>query len=90
MKKLLISSKLFVSLMGTINFSSLRLDDSIQLLDTSSVIIGLEFVFLNLCSIDSENRRILICSFSESRREFSRTFEISDPNSSETGLTVLT
>ena len=36
------------------------------------------------------SRRILICSFSESRRGFSRTFEISDPNSSETGLPVLT
>ena len=54
MKKLLISSMLFVSLMSTINFSSLRLDNFIQLLDTSSVILGLELVFLNLCSIISE------------------------------------
>ena len=35
MKKLLISSKLFVSLMSTINFSSLRLDHFIQFLNTS-------------------------------------------------------
>ena len=39
-----ISTTLFVSLMNTINFSSLRLDNFIQLLDTSSVTIGLEFV----------------------------------------------
>ena len=55
MKKLLISSKLFVSFKSTINLTSLRLDISIQFLDTSSVIIGLEFVFLNLCSAISEN-----------------------------------
>ena len=45
MKNLLISSKLFVYLVSTINFSSLRLDIFIQLLNTSSVIVGLEFVF---------------------------------------------
>ena len=45
MKKLLISSKSFVSLMSTINFSLLRLDNFIQLLNTSSVEIGLELVF---------------------------------------------
>ena len=33
----------------------LRLDRFIQLLNTSSVIIGLEFVFLNLCLTVSEN-----------------------------------
>ena len=55
MKKLLISSKLFVFLMSTINFSSLRLDNFIQLLNTSSVIIGLEFVFSNLCLTISVN-----------------------------------
>ena len=49
LKKLLISSMLFVSLMSTTNFSSLRLDNFIQLLDTSSVTIGLELMFLNLC-----------------------------------------
>ena len=54
MKKLLISSKLFVSCQSTINLTSLRLDNSIQFLDTSSVIIGLELVFLNLCSAISE------------------------------------
>ena len=61
MKKLLISSKSFVSLMSTINVSSLRLDHFIQLLNTSSVLIGLEPVFLNLCSIISEN--LLFLSF---------------------------
>ena len=59
MKKLLISSMLFVSLMSTINFSSLRLDNFIQFLDISCVTIGLELVFLNLCSIISENLRFL-------------------------------
>ena len=61
MKKLMISSMLFVSLMSTINFTSLRLDSFIQFLDTSSVIIGLELVFLNLCSIISES--LLFLSF---------------------------
>ena len=55
MEKLLISSKLFVSLMSTINLTSLRLDNFIQLWGTSSIIIGLELVFLNLCSTISEN-----------------------------------
>ena len=54
-------SKLFVSLKSTINITSLRLDNSIQFLDTSSVTIGLEFVFLNLCSIISKN--LLFLSF---------------------------
>ena len=61
MKKLLISSMLFVSLMSTINFSSLRLDRFTQLLNTSSVLIGLEFVFSNLCLTISEN--LLFLSF---------------------------
>ena len=81
--------------MSTINVSLLRFDNFIQLLDTSSVIIGRELVFLNLCSIISED--LLILSFqknldllvSESRRGSSLTFEISDPNSSKTGLLVL-
>ena len=55
MKKLLISSTSFVSLMSTINFSSLRLDNSTQFLYTSSVIIGPEFVFSNLRLIVSED-----------------------------------
>ena len=46
-----------------INFSSLRLDNSIQFLDTSPVLIGLELVFLNLCSTISEN--LLFLSFKE-------------------------
>ena len=95
MHKLLISSMLFVSLMSTINFTSLRLDNSIQFLDISSVIIGLELVSESLLDSQREStlfcrsRRILIYSFSESRRGFSLTFEISDLNSSETGLPVL-
>ena len=63
MKKLLISSMLFVYLMSTINFTSLRLDKFIQFLDISSVIIGLELVFLNLCSTISES--LLFLSFKE-------------------------
>ena len=63
MKKLLISSKLFVSCMSMINVTSLRLNNSIQFLDTASVIIGLELVFLNLCSTISEN--LLFLSFKE-------------------------
>ena len=61
MKKLLISSKLFISCKSTINLTSLRRDNSIQFLDTSSIIIGLELVFLNLCSTISEN--LLFWSF---------------------------
>ena len=61
MKKLLISSMLFVSLMNMINFTSLRLDNFIQILDISSAMIGLELVFLNHCSIISEN--LLFFSF---------------------------
>ena len=61
MKKLLISSKLFLSRKSMINLTSLRLNNSIQFLDTSSIIIGLELVFLNLCSTISEN--LLFLSF---------------------------
>ena len=71
---------------STINLTSLRLDNSIQFLDTCSVIIGLGLVFLNLCC---RSRRILICSFSESRHGFSLTFEIGEPNSL-TSIPVLT
>ena len=53
---------LFVSCMSMIDLTSLRLVNFIQLLDTSSVIIGLEFVFLlNLCLKISEN--VLSLSF---------------------------
>ena len=55
MKKLFLSSKLFVSCQNTIDLTSLRLDNIIQLWDTSSVRIGLELVFLSLCSAISEN-----------------------------------
>ena len=63
MKKLLISSKLFILCKGMINLTSLRLNNSIQFLDTSSIIIGLELVFVNLCSTISEN--LLFLSFKE-------------------------
>ena len=42
-------------------FLFLRLDRLIQLLNTSSVIMGLEFVFSNLCLTVSEN--LLFLSF---------------------------
>ena len=96
MKKLLISSNLFVSCINTINLTLLSLDNSIQFLDTSSIIIGLELVFLNLCLTVSENllflsfkKRILICSFSESRLGFSLVLELGELRLC-TGLTVLT
>ena len=96
MKKLLISSKSFVFLMSTINFSSLRLDHLIQLLNTSSVLIGLELVFFESL-LDSHRasalfvvqRRTVICSFSESQLGFSLMLEPSELTSC-TGLTVLT
>ena len=84
MKKLLISSKLFES---AINFSSLRLDNFIQLLNTSSVMIGLEFVFLNLCLTISENLLSLSFQKNPDLPHFlscgagcSLTFEISESN----------
>ena len=55
MKKLLISSKLFVSCMSMINLTSLRLNNSIQFLDTSPIRFGLKLVFLNLGSKINEN-----------------------------------
>ena len=72
MKKLLISSKLFVSLMSTINFSSLRLDHCFQFSNTFSVVLGLEFVFSNLCLTVSEN--LLSLSLQESPNLF--TFRV--------------
>ena len=57
MEKLLISSKLFVTCKSVINFSSLRLDNS------TPITIGLELVFVNLCSTISEN--LLFLSFQE-------------------------
>ena len=59
--KLLISSKLFISCKGTIDLTSLRLDNFIQFWNTSFVMIGLELVFLNLCMIISE--KLLFPSF---------------------------
>ena len=95
MNKLMISSKLFVSCQSTINLTSLILDNSIQLLNTSSIIIGLEFVFLNLNSTISDNllslsfRRILVCSLSELCLGISRTLEMCKSNGLTTGLSVL-
>ena len=57
---LFISSKLLVSCKSTINVTTLRLDNSIQFLDISSVTIGLELVFLILCSFISENLLFLL------------------------------
>ena len=95
MKKLLISSKLFFSFKSTINLTSLRFDNSIQFLDTSSVIIGLELVCVNLCSTISENLLFLpfkkadLLIFWVATWIFSFTLENSEPNSF-TGLPVLT
>ena len=61
MKKLLISSKLFIFLKSTMDLFSLKPDNFVQFLDISSVIINLEFVFSNLCSTISEN--LLFLSF---------------------------
>ena len=55
LKKLLISSKLFIRCKGVIHFSSLRLHNSIQFLNTSPIRIGLGLVFVNLCSEICEN-----------------------------------
>ena len=55
LKKLLISSKLFITCKGVIHFSPLRLDNSIQFLNTSPIRIGLGLVFVNLCSKIFEN-----------------------------------
>ena len=93
MKKLFISLKLFVSCKSTINLTSLRFNNS-NVLDISSVMIGLELVFVNLCSKISEN--LLFVSFKEnpdgfffiSRLDFSLTLELSEL-SSLTGLSVL-
>ena len=54
--------------MSTMNFTSLRLDNSIQFLDTSSVIIGMELVFVNLYSTISEI--LLFLSFQENPDSF--------------------
>ena len=51
----MILSPSFVSLMTSTNFFLLRLDCFIQLLETFSVVISLEFVFPNLCLTVSEN-----------------------------------
>ena len=86
--------KSFVSLMSTINFSSLRLGDSSQFLNTCPIRIGLKLVFLNLGSKISENllfclsMRILMVSFSISRLGFSLLHELSELSSC-TGLPVL-
>ena len=52
-----------MSCKSMINFSSLRLDNSIQFLNTSPIRIGLKFMFLNFGSNFSEN--FLFLSFKE-------------------------
>ena len=51
-----------------INFSSLRLNNSTQFLDNSSIRIGLKFVFLDLGSDFSEH--LLFLSFKENPDSF--------------------
>ena len=63
MKKYLLSSKLFISCKSMINFSSLRLDNSIHFLNISPIRICLKFVSLTLGSTISEN--LLLLSFKE-------------------------
>ena len=82
--------------MSVLNFSSLRLDNSTQFLDTSPIRIGLELVFVNLCSTISENLPFLsfkenpdLLIFFESRLGFSLLLEPSELSSC-TGLPVLT
>ena len=67
--------------MSTTNFFFfLRLDRFIQLLNTSSVVIGLEFMFLNLCLTVSEN--LLSLSFQKDPNLF--TFGVVSLNFSDT------
>ena len=54
------SSTLFVPLKSTINFTELRLDNSIQLLDTSSVIIDLELVIESLLDNQRESALFVV------------------------------
>ena len=68
MNKLMILSTSFVSLMNSTNFFFVRLDRFIQLLIASSVVIGLEFVFSNLCLTIREN--LLSLSLQESPNLF--------------------
>ena len=95
MKKLLISSKSFISLTSTTNFLFLRLDHVFQLVNTSSVIFRLEFVFSDLCLTAARicslcrSRTILICSLSELWLGISLTFGICESNGFTTGLPVL-
>ena len=63
----MILSKSFFCL-STTNFFFLRLDHFVQLLNTSSVIIGLEFVFSNLCLTISKN--LLSLSFQKNPNLF--------------------
>ena len=68
MNKLMILSTSFVSLMSSTIFFFLRLDRFTQLLKTFSVVLGLEFVFSNLCLTVSEN--LLSLSLQESPNLF--------------------
>ena len=63
MKKLMISSVKFFCL-SPMKFFLLRFNSFTQFLDTSSVIISLEFVFLNLRLTFGEDLLVLICACS--------------------------
>ena len=68
MKKLLISSELFITCKSMINFPSLRFNISIHFLDTSYIRIGLTFMILNLGSDVSED--LLFLCFKENPDSF--------------------
>ena len=74
----------------------LRLDRFIQFLNTSSIVIGLEFVFSNLCLTVSVNflffvspGEVLICSLSKLSLWVSWPLETCEPSEQTTGLSVL-
>ena len=91
MKKLMISSKSFVSLMSTTNFFFLILDHFIQLLNTSSVIICLEFVFFESL-LDGQRKSALFVvpeEFASCGSEFLEQLKFFESSGSTTGLPVL-
>ena len=60
MNKLMMLPTSFVTLMSSTNFFFLQLDRFIQLLNTFSVVLFLEFVFSNLCMTISENPALFV------------------------------
>ena len=77
--------------MIVINLTSLRLNNSIQFLNTALVRIGFKFMFLNLGSTISEN--LLFLSFKENPDSFVSISRLDcrflDELGSKTGLSVL-